>query len=258
MDRAIIVASFGATSPSLRSRAIEPFEKEVAEAFPDHAVLRAFTSPLVIERIEKKEGIAIDSLSEALERAIDSSVKDVSIIPTLPIEGIQFDSISRISKEYEERFDAMRVCPPLLEVRDTAERFLERIPEVFPEAFQEKTALVMLGHGNSSVTDGHLCRLQVLSSLKGMNVFFTTVTGTPSPQDMASMLSAKGIEKVNLAPLMFEAGFHARRDMCSDKGSVKTILEGAGFETECIMKGLGEIPIFREMFIDSLRRTLSG
>ncbi len=258
MDRAIIVASFGATSPSLRSRAIEPFEREVAEAFPDHAVLRAFTSPLVIERIEKKEGIVIDSLSEALERAVDSGAKDVSIIPTLPIEGIQFDSIASISKEYEGRFDSMRVCPPLLERRDTAERFLERLPEVFPEAFQERTALVMLGHGNSPSTDGHLCRLQVISSLKRMNVYFTTVTGTPSPQDVASMLSSKGTEKVKLAPLMFEAGFHARKDMCSDKGSVRTVLEEAGFETECIMKGLGEIPIFRDMFMDGLRRTLSG
>ncbi len=254
MNRAIIVASFGATSPSLRGKSIEPFEAAVAETFPDYKVYRAFTSPIVIDRIEKKEGIRTDDLDGALGRALSDGISDIFVIPTLPIGGIQFDSIARISERYRSRFDALTVCPPLLESRAVIDDFLESLPSAFPDAFEDGSALVMMGHGNSSVSDGCLCRLQVVSSMRWKNVFFTTATGTPSPQDIVRMLSSSDVRKIFLAPLMFEAGFHARKDMCSGNGSVKSILEENGFETECVMLGMGEIPVFRDMFLEGLRR----
>lgn len=254
MKKAIIVASFGATSPSLRKRSIEAFESAVEKAYPDHRVYRAFTSPIVIERIEKKEGIRVDNLSGAFDRALSDGIRDIFVIPTLPIGGMQFDSIARISEGYRSKFDALTVCPPLLESRETIDLFLESLPSAFPEAFEEGSALVMMGHGNSSASDGYLCRLQIVSSVKEKNVFFTTSTGTPSPDDVARMLSAHDIIKVYLAPLMFEAGFHAHKDMCTGTNSVRSVLEQSGFETECVMLGMGEIPVFRDMFLDGLRR----
>jgi sirohydrochlorin cobaltochelatase len=254
MSRAIIVASFGATSPSLRARSIDQFERAIAERFPDRRVYRAFTSPIVRERLESKEGTKVPGLAEAFEAAISDGVRDVCVLPALPIGGLQFDHISRVSDGYKRRFDKMSVCPTLLESRDSIVRFLESLPSVFPEAFREGSALVMMGHGNSAVSDGYLCRLQIVSSMLDLNVFFVTITGTPSPEDVARMLSAHGIDKVLLAPLMFEAGFHAHRDMCTGKESVRSVLEQQGFKTECAMLGMSEIPVFRDMFIDGLRR----
>ncbi|MBR6204053.1 MAG: sirohydrochlorin cobaltochelatase [Candidatus Methanomethylophilaceae archaeon] len=254
MSRAIIVASFGATSPSLRARSIDPFERAIAERFPDRRVYRAFTSPIVRERIESKEGTKVPGLAEAFEAAISDGMRDVCVLPALPIGGLQFDHISRVSDGYEGRFDKVSVCPPLLESRESIERFLSSLPSVFPDAFRDSTALVMMGHGNSAVSDGYLCRLQTVSSMLDWNAYFVTITGTPSPEDVVRMLSARNIGKVCLAPLMFEAGFHAHKDMCTGKESVRTVLERHGFETECIMLGMSEIPAFREMFIDGLRR----
>ena len=97
MSRAIIVASFGATSPSLRARSIDPFERAIAERFPDRRVYRAFTSPIVRERIESKEGTKVPGLAEAFEAAISDGMRDVCVLPALPIGGLQFDHISRVS-----------------------------------------------------------------------------------------------------------------------------------------------------------------
>ena len=57
---------------------------------------------------------------------------------------------------------------------------------------------------------------------------------------------------LSFAPLMFKAGFHARRDMAGKRDSVQSILDGMGFETECILNGMAEIEVLRELFLRPL------
>lgn len=46
------------------------------------------------------------------------------------------------------------------------------------------------------------------------------------------------------------AGDHANNDICGDEeGSCKFVLEGAGFEVNCIRRGLGEYEEIRNIFI---------
>ena len=51
-------------------------------------------------------------------------------------------------------------------------------------------------------------------------------------------------------PLMIVAGDHARNDLAgAEADSWDSILKADGFETEVIMKGLGEIDAIAEMFV---------
>ena len=64
------------------------------------------------------------------------------------------------------------------------------------------------------------------------------------------MVKEGSYEKVVLEPLMVVAGDHANNDMAGDEeGSWKTEFEKAGFEVECILKGLGENEEIRELYV---------
>jgi sirohydrochlorin cobaltochelatase len=57
-----------------------------------------------------------------------------------------------------------------------------------------------------------------------------------------------------MMPMLIVAGDHARSDLAGDQeDSWKSILEKEGYETEVILKGLGEIDAIAEVFADHAR-----
>jgi sirohydrochlorin cobaltochelatase len=49
---------------------------------------------------------------------------------------------------------------------------------------------------------------------------------------------------------MIVAGDHANNDMAGDEaGSWKTEFKRAGYDVECVIEGLGEIPGIQDMFV---------
>ena len=53
---------------------------------------------------------------------------------------------------------------------------------------------------------------------------------------------------------MVVAGDHARNDLAgAEEDSWDSILQAEGFETEVILKGLGEIDAIAEMFVNHLK-----
>lgn len=55
---------------------------------------------------------------------------------------------------------------------------------------------------------------------------------------------------------MVVAGDHARNDMAGDEDSYLAKLRDAGFQAEAVVKGLGEYPQFRKIYIDKLLELL--
>ena len=58
--------------------------------------------------------------------------------------------------------------------------------------------------------------------------------------------------KVVLAPLMVVAGDHAINDMSGDDDSWQQVFEAAGYETQVVLKGLGEYPSIRKIYLETL------
>ncbi|MBR7006337.1 MAG: sirohydrochlorin cobaltochelatase [Candidatus Methanomethylophilaceae archaeon] len=241
--KTIIITGFGSSSPSLRRRTFGPIVTDAEAMFPDAEVRIAFTGRDVIERIRSRGGEA-DSLEDALAKAASEGSEEAAVMPTLPIAGGQFRLVQDACSRFSGRIP-VRLCGPLLSSREPISKFLDALPEIFPDAFEEGCALVMMGHGRGAEADGNLCMVQHMADVRGMDAFFVTATGTPSPGDAAELMRRAGVGKAVLAPLMFEAGFHARRDMAAEDGPVRSALESAGFDVECVMKGMGEIPEFR-------------
>ena len=81
-----------------------------------------------------------------------------------------------------------------------------------------------------------------------------TVEFAPGIAPALELVQARRPRRTYLAPLMIVAGDHAINDMAGDEpDSWKNRLSALGTETECILKGLGEYPEVRALFVRHAR-----
>ena len=78
----LLVVSFGTSFADALEKNITAIEKALAEAFPEYEVRRAFTSGMILKKLRERDGIAIDSVPEAMERLVRDGVQQVVIQPT--------------------------------------------------------------------------------------------------------------------------------------------------------------------------------
>ena len=68
-----------------------------------------------------------------------------------------------------------------------------------------------------------------------------------------------GYTRVVLQPLMVVAGDHAANDMAGDgDDSWKSQFEAAGYEVECVMKGLGELKGIQDLYAEHVRAAVES
>ena len=81
---------------------------------------------------------------------------------------------------------------------------------------------------------------------------------TPSLEDVLAQVEASGAKKVVLLPLIgIVAGDHANNDMAGDEeDSWKTAFTNAGYEVECVLKGLGEYAGVQQMIVEHARQAM--
>ena len=81
-----------------------------------------------------------------------------------------------------------------------------------------------------------------------------TVEFAPGIAPALELVQSRRPRRTYLAPLMIVAGDHAINDMAGDEpDSWKNRLAALGTETECILKGLGEYPEVRALFVRHAR-----
>ena len=65
--KALLVVSFGTSYPETCERTIAAIEADLAAAFPDRQLYRAWTSRIIRRKVKEKTGVSIDSVAEAME-----------------------------------------------------------------------------------------------------------------------------------------------------------------------------------------------
>ena len=129
--------------------------------------------------------------------------------------------------------------------------------EEFP-SLKETEALMFMGHGSSHYANTVYAALDYAFKHQGHpHVYVGTVEAYPDLDTVMEDLKREHIRRVTLAPLMLVAGDHARNDLAGDgPDSWKSILESHGFETSCVLKGLGEYPGIRKLYIRHAKEAL--
>ena len=93
MDRqAILAVSFGTSHFDTLEKTIAAIEADLAAAFPGRTLRRAFTSGMILRKLER-EGTHIDDVPQALEHLAVEGYADVVVQPTHILNGDEYDKL---------------------------------------------------------------------------------------------------------------------------------------------------------------------
>ncbi len=259
-DNELLVLSFGTSFNDSRRLTIGAIEDSLEKAFPDYSVRRGFTANIVIDHVERRDGIHIDDINEALDRAVKNGVKNLVVQPTHLMNGIEYDELSGKVASYSDAFDKVVIGEPLLTSDDDFKRVENAIVDWTKEYDDGKTAVCFMGHGTEHASNAVYAKMQDMLTADGhTNYFIGTVEAEPSLDDVIEKVKAGGYEKVVLEPLMVVAGDHANNDMAGDdEDSWKSAFAAEGFEVECLLRGLGENEEIRKIYVEHAQKAIDS
>ena len=259
-EKELLVVSFGTSFNDSRRLTIGAIETALQEAFPDWSVRRAFTSQIIIDHVFKRDGEKIDNVSEALNRAADNGVKTLVVQPTHLMHGFEYTDLKNELAEYADAFDKIILAEPLLNTDADFDMVAEAIVNATAKYDDGKTAVCFMGHGTEAESNGVYAKMQTILSEAGCEHYYVgTVEAEPSVEDVLKMVKAGEYSRVVLRPLMIVAGDHANNDMAGDdEDSWKSIFEAEGYEVECVLEGLGQLPEVCGLFAEHTREAMAS
>ena len=224
--KALLAVSFGTSYEDTLEKNIAAIERDLAAAFPERTLRRAFTSGMILRRWKRERGVEIDDVPAALERLAGEGYADILIQPTHVMNGEEYHKLADQAEGFRSRFDKLAVGVPLL---TAAEDYLDLGRALMEYAFHD------LGRDD---------------------VIVGTVEGYPNFDAAIRRLKERPqVKEVELRPLMTVAGDHAKNDLAGEEeDSWKNVLEGMGYRTSCVLTGLGEYPQIRAMFVEHARQ----
>lgn len=253
---AIVVMSFGTTYKESRVKTIEATIDEIQAAHPKVKVIPAFTSHIIIDRIQKNEGLHYPTPEEALDHLKAEGYTRIALVSLDVIPGMEYEYQRTVFHTYKEKFKKMTFSTPLIywqgqeEQPDDVEDFINALlTEVKKPA--KNSAVLVMAHGTPHTSNAYYSVIQAkLEEMHHNNVYIYTVEGWPNLETVIPKLKARKIKNITLVPMMMVAGDHANNDMAGDEDdSHKSILTKAGFNVTADLRGLGENEAIRALYV---------
>lgn len=114
MKKGVLIVSFGTSYREAEAQNINPVEQAISAALPGYEMRRAYGSRRIIKKLKERDGICIDTVSEALETLAVAGCKELIVQPTYVIHGYEYDELVEILREYLNQFESVRLGHPLL------------------------------------------------------------------------------------------------------------------------------------------------
>lgn len=252
--KAVLAVSFGTSHNDTREVTIDAIEKDMQAAFPEYPLYRAWTSKMIINKVNKRDNVHIDTVKEAMERMRADGITDVLVQPTHVINGIENDIMKEEALSYREDFHSISFGDPLLTSEQDNREVIEAVAVEFSH-LKEDEVLVLMGHGTTHYANSVYAALDYTFKDKGhKNIFLGTVEAYPSMESIMKLVKEYDPSKVVLAPFMIVAGDHAKNDMAGDDPeSWFSQFKNEGYKVEAVIKGLGEYPGIRKILVNHLK-----
>lgn len=248
--KAILVVSFGTSYEETRERTIDAIENDLAAAFSDRTLYRAWTSRRILKKLKETKGIHFDTIGEAMERMLQDGVTDLLVQPTHMLFGLETRAMTEEISHYQDRFENVRTGMPMLADQEDKSALVEAVADIFSD-LKDGELLALMGHGSPHIQEPIYEELGGLFQKKGhKNILVGTVEHEPGFDFILEKARQEKPERVILAPLMIVAGDHALNDMSGEEeDSWKSQLESNGVSAYCVLKGLGEYEQIRRIFV---------
>lgn len=250
--KAILVISFGTSYEETRKKTIHAIEQDIQAAFPEYEFRRAYTSPTIIRILKNRDGIEVDDVEQALARLVRDGYRMVVAQTTHVIHGFEYDKMMETIAQFRDSFDVLACGEPLLASEEDYRQSARIMAEELTAYRKPGTGIMLMGHGTEHAANAAYAKLQQALFDEGFeDCLVGTVEASPTLDNMVGLLRQNQSTRVLLTPFMVVAGDHAVRDMAGEaEDSWKSRFEQAGYQVECLMKGLGEYPAIRRMYVE--------
>jgi sirohydrochlorin cobaltochelatase len=258
MKTAVLVSSYGTDCVDARERSLDRIYYDLREAAgKDKNVIfyQSYTSEMLLKTLSDN-GMKIHSTREAVEKAIEEKARRLIVIPTLIAAGTEYKRLCDQVMEYRDSFKQIKITRPLLEdewdcVRQTS--IFSREFKVNPDK-----EYILVGRGSDSAANQRYFQMNRSFKNSGLgNVRIATMGEKPNIDDVLNELKKKENKKtIVLHPFMVASGENVKKNIAGETDSFASRLKEAGYEVEVILKGLGEYPEFRNVYVNRLRAIL--
>lgn len=258
-DKAILVVSFGTSYADSRKATIEKIEQDIADAFCDCRIYRAWTSKMIISVLKKRDNYIVPTVKEAMEQMIADGIRELVVQPTHILDGIENNIMKEEVLSYKDSFERIVFGTPLLTSPEDEQKAIDAVNSEFAD-LKASEALVLMGHGTAHQVNVVYADLdKKFKSAGHTNVFIGTVEAEPTIQDLVREVTDFQPSKIYLTPFMIVAGDHAHNDMAGDSSdSWSCQFKKSGFEVCPVLKGLGEYSGIRAIFVEHAREAISS
>ena len=258
-EKELLVVSFGTSFNDSRRLTIGGIEQAIEDACADYSVRRGFTAQIIIDHVERRDGIHIDNVEEALDRAVANGVRILVVQPTHLMHGFEYDDVVAALAGYADSFDQIVVGEPLLTSDEDFDRVADIMIDITKDYDDGQTAIVYMGHGTEHEGNAIYAKMQEVLAGKGAdNYYIGTVEAEPSVDDVLEAIADKGYTRVVLRDMMVVCGDHANNDMAGDEeDSWKSIFTAAGYEVECVMEGFGQVPEIQQIYVEHAQAAIA-
>lgn len=256
----VLLVAFGTSVPEALP-SFKAVDASFKAAFPDTPVVWSYTSQIIRKKLAK-QGKPVGGISDGLAALAKAGVKVARVQSLHVMPGEEFTELERAVlldiQKHPGRFEAVYLGRPLLESHKDALSVAKAVLADMGGKRRKDEAVVLMGHGQAHgradlVFEGTRATFRESDPL----VFMATVEGARGIDDLPAELKAHKVRKVWLQPLMVVAGDHARNDLAGDgEDSWASKLRAAGFKVETNLRGLGEVPGVRDIFVDHARQNV--
>ena len=253
---AIVVMTFGTTFKDTRAKTIDATIEAIQKAHPNVKVVTAYTSHIIIKRVQENEGIKFPTPEEALDQLKAEDYSRVALVSLDVIPGMEYNYDMGVYQNYKNNFKKMTLGTSLMywqgqeDQADDVSETIKALSSQFPKQ-GKSDAVLILAHGTPNISNAYYSVIQAkLDEMGYKNVYIYTVEGWPSLETVLPKLKKNGIKHITLMPMMMVAGDHANNDMAGDEpDSHKSILEKEGFKVDAYIHGIGENKNIRDLYV---------
>ena len=248
----ILLVHYGTSNDKSRAQTIDKLNSRVAEAFPDCAVVEAYSAPSVIKTLAKR-GIKKLYISQALDSLKALGCNKLVVQSTMLLDGVMTEMLRTEVGKVKNDFRAVSVVRPLLYSVDDCRTMIEMLTKSLladKSVATKKSQVVLVGHGSDSPANAMYSQIDYLLKAKGKSSWHVgTIEGFPKIENVEQQLKNSKNKNVILVPLLYIAGNHQKEDI---DGVWKTQLQTKGYHVDVFGKGIGEMTEIQNMIIDKI------
>ncbi len=190
-----------------------------------------------------------------MERMLADGITDLLVQPNNMLPGGEYGTVTTAVQAFSSRFARLRLGKPLLTGKADVAAVAAVLEETFSDVGKDEM-LALMGHGSAEAEENfYLLLAEAFRKDSRPNFCVGTVEEEPGFQPILAAAKDQQPKCIHLLPFMVVAGDHALNDMAGEEeDSWASMLRKEGFRVECILKGMGEFPQLRAMYVEKARQ----